>query len=103
MNDFSIVMTTCSGAAETQPIIDVLLQRRLAACIQTMPIQSHYIWNNAVHHEGEILLFIKCKTENYDDVEETILRLHSYELPEIIRVPIEGGLDRYLAWMAGTE
>jgi len=103
MREFSIVMTTCGGAGEAWSIVDALLSGRLAACIQTMPIQSHYIWEGAVQHEGETLLFIKCKAENYAEIEKTILRLHSYGVPEIIQVPIEGGFDKYLSWLGDPE
>ena len=102
MKEYSVVMTTCPGVDEAQPIIDALLEGRLAACIQAMPVQSHYIWEGSVQHEGETLLFIKCRTEAYEEIEATVLRLHSYELPEIVRIPISGGLDRYLAWLAAS-
>ena len=103
MDGFSIVMTACADGEKARPIIDALLEGRLAACIQALPVQSHYIWDGAVQHEGEVLLLIKCAAEKYDAIEETILRLHDYELPEIVQVPIAGGLDRYLDWIAGPR
>ena len=93
-------MTACASTEKAQPVIDELLRRRLAACVQVLPVQSHYIWEGAVQHENEALLFIKCKTEDYEKIEETILRLHEYDLPEIVRVPITAGFDRYLSWVA---
>jgi len=103
MNRFSIVMTTCADEGDARPIIDALLQERLAACVQVVPIHSHYIWDGAVRHEGEVLLMIKGKTENYEAIERTILSLHGYEVPEIILVPIEGGDGRYLSWLADPQ
>ena len=100
MREYSVVMTTCPGSEEAQMIADALLGEELAACIQTMPIQSHYIWEGAVQNGEEILLLIKGKSENYGAIEKAILRLHPYEVPEIIRLPVEGGHDRYLSWLA---
>ena len=99
MQEFSVLMTTCGNADRARPIIDVLLEERLAACVQLMPVQSHYIWENVVQHDDEVLLFIKCRTENYKAIEDVILRLHDYALPEIVQVPITDGFDKYLAWV----
>ena len=99
MQEFSVVITTCAGTDEANTIIDALLKARLAACIQAMPIQSHYIWEGDIQQSSELMLVIKCKSEDYKGIEETILRLHSYDLPEIVRIPIVEGLDRYLAWL----
>ena len=100
MQELSIVLTTSAGEDQAQPIIDALLEQRLAACVQALPVRSHYIWEGAVRHDIETLLIIKCKSENYKAIEETILQLHSYDLPEIVRIPIADGLDRYLDWIA---
>jgi len=100
MDNFSVVITTCPGTDVAQPIIEALLQERLAACIQVIPsVMSHYIWDGAVQHDSEVLLIIKGMTENYKAIEDTIVRLHPYEVAEIIRLPIEAGLDKYLAWL----
>ena len=103
MNGFSIVITTCADAAKAQPIIDALLNERLAACVQVMPINSHYIWEGAVQHDDEALLLIKCKAENFEPIKDLILNLHEYELPEVIQVPITDGLKPYLDWVAGPR
>ena len=100
MDKFSIIMTTCRDAVSARPIIDALLGEGLAACIQVLPIQSHYVWDGEVQHEGEALLLIKGRADCYGEIEAAILRLHDYELPEIIQVPIEGGLGGYLSWLA---
>ncbi|MCL2111794.1 MAG: divalent-cation tolerance protein CutA [Clostridiales bacterium] len=103
MDGFSIVMTTCGSADKARQISSALLDGGLAACVQAMPIESHYIWEGEVQNDDEVLLMIKGKTENYEGIEAEILRLHDYDLPEIIRVPIEGGLAGYLAWLAAPK
>ena len=103
VNGFSIVMTACADTEKAQKIINALLDARLAACIQAVPVQSHYIWDGAVRHEGEVLLLIKCSTENFKEIERAILLLHDYELPEIVQIPITDGFDRYLAWVADPK
>ena len=100
---YSIVMTACGSEEKAQPIVNALLYERLAACIQVLPVQSHYIWDGDVRHENEALLLIKCQTGDYNKIEETILRLHDYELPEIIRLPIAEGYDRYLSWITNPS
>ena len=100
MREFSIVMTTCGDADRARPITCALLEEGLAACVQVMPIQSHYIWEGAVQHEHEVLLLIKCRAENYKAIENVILRLHDYEVPEIVQIPITDGSRKYLDWVA---
>jgi periplasmic divalent cation tolerance protein len=92
-------MTACANADEAGPIVDALLSKGLAACVQSLAINSHYIWRGKINHETETLLLIKCRTDRFDAIREEILRLHRYELPEIIMVPVTGGLDRYLRWI----
>jgi periplasmic divalent cation tolerance protein len=92
-------MTACANSDDAKPIIEGLLEKRLAACVQALPIDSHYIWKGKVENASEVLLLIKCKTSNFAAIKDEILRLHPYELPEIVQIPIADGLDRYLAWI----
>ncbi|WP_446010864.1 divalent-cation tolerance protein CutA [Candidatus Electrothrix sp.] len=96
---YCIIITSYADEENGKKIINALLTARLAACIQTMPIQSYYHWQGKVAHDDERLLFIKTKPSLYAKVEETILAHHAYELPEIVQVPISTGLDRYLHWI----
>lgn len=98
---FCIIMTTYSSGKDGRRIVEGLLKRRLAACVQEIKINSHYRWKGAAHSERETLLFIKTKSALYRKVESFIRANHSYETPEIIRVPITKGLPEYLKWMAG--
>ena len=103
MHEFAIVMTTCADSEKARPIIDALLEAQLAACVQAMPIQSHYLWNGATQHEEEVLLLIKGKADNFEKIKETILTLNEYDLPEIIQIPITTGLAPYLSWLSNPE
>ncbi|MGI6747809.1 MAG: divalent-cation tolerance protein CutA [Anaerovoracaceae bacterium] len=99
---YAVVMTTCSNLKEAQVIIDALLADRLAACIQTMPINSHYYWNDEINRDSEILLYIKTKMELFEKIKSTILKNHSYDVPEIILLPIKNGHFPYLNWIDET-
>ena len=80
-------------------IIDALLEQRLAACVQVMPIQSCYRWQGKVCRDAEKLMLIKTKCALHAKVQEVILANHSYEVPEIIQMPIADGFPGYLDWI----
>jgi periplasmic divalent cation tolerance protein len=101
--DYAVVMTACANAEDAQPVIDALLSKKLAACIQLIPITSCYTWKGKVNKEGETLLLIKCRSDRFKAVKEEILGLHKYELPEIIQIPIVDGLEPYLEWIDNPE
>ena len=97
--NYAIVLTTCANDEEAKKIITELLNRKLAACIQTFSINSHYLWKGEVCNDDEIILLIKCNESNYSNIEACILSNHTYELPEIIVLPINNGLEKYLNWI----
>ena len=96
---YAVVMTTAASVEEAQKITDSLLEKKLAACVQHVNISSHYFWDNAICNDREILLLIKCKASLYSQIEECIKANHSYEIPEIISVPILDGSLPYLNWV----
>ena len=95
----AVVTTACANEDEADKIASVLINEGLAACVQMFPISSRYIWNGELCSDKEILLLIKCKRDNYAAIEPTILENHSYELPEILLTPVEGGYSKYLEWI----
>lgn len=99
MHSFCIVSTTFPTKESAKAMIDVVLEKNLGACIQLMPIESFYPWNVQVCEESECLMLIKTRTEHYDAIEALIQAHHPYEIPQILQIPIEKGLDAYLAWM----
>jgi periplasmic divalent cation tolerance protein len=96
---YSIVITTVSNREDAENIARALLERRLAACIQVTQIQSYYTWKEIVNVDDEQLLLIKCKQADFADIQQCIKANHSYEVPEIIQLPISAGLPDYLQWI----
>lgn len=99
MNNYCIISTAASSSAEADKITAALLEQRAAACVQQIKIESAYHWQGKIEHSPEILLLIKTKEDLYSEVEKLIKSNHSYQIPEIIRLPIEGGLPAYLNWI----
>ena len=98
---FCMVLTTAQGAT-TQKIIEALLSQELAACIQTMKVNSHYIWQGQLQNEAEDLLLIKAKAADWAAVEAAIRAVHDYETPEILRFDIDAGASSYLDWITSV-
>jgi len=99
-NDFCIVLTTFAKIEDAKPLVDNLLNKQLAACIQCFPIQSYYTWKGKVENDNEVLLVIKTRNSMYQEVEKEIKLNHSYETPEIVQIPITNGSNEYLDWMS---
>jgi periplasmic divalent cation tolerance protein len=100
MTDKKIVLTTTGTREEAGKIAIALLERRLAACVNLVAIESVYRWKDAVENAQEWLLVIKTTADAFEEVHAAIKELHSYELPECIVVPIENGSEEYLEWIA---
>lgn len=96
---YAVVLTTCANEGDAKTIIDAILKEQLAACIQLFPINSFYSWKGEVCNDKEVALLIKCKRDLCQEIENTIIEKHTYELPEIIVLPIDGGLKGYLNWI----
>lgn len=99
MTDKKIVLTTAGTREEAGRIARALVERRLAACVNVVAVESVYRWKEAVESAEEWLLVIKTTAAAFDEVEAAIQELHSYELPECIALPIEGGSEEYLEWI----
>lgn len=96
---FSIVMTTCANTRDAGKISDMLLRQRSAACVKFSEVSSSYWWNGKVKKSHETLLTILTQKKNVAKVMATIKRLHKYETPEIIEVPIRRGDKKYFRWV----
>jgi periplasmic divalent cation tolerance protein len=100
MTDFVQVLTTTGSEEEAGRIGEVLVERRLAACVQVVgPIVSRYRWQGAIEVEREWQCLAKTTRAAYGAVEAAIRELHSYDEPEIIATPIVAGSAGYLAWI----
>jgi periplasmic divalent cation tolerance protein len=96
---YCVVLTTCENTQQADKLASGLIEERLAACVQITAITSYYEWKGTVNHDSEQLLLIKAKAELYPRIEEFITGNHPYEVPEIVQIPVEGGLSSYLRWI----
>ncbi|KJY76319.1 divalent-cation tolerance protein CutA [Vibrio nigripulchritudo] len=98
-SEFCVVLTTVNDNETKRGIVSTLLTEKLAACIQVLPIESYYLWEEKVCEDGEQLLVIKTQSARYHHVEEVIKKLHNYEVPQVVQLPISSGLSEYLDWI----
>ena len=94
-----IVQTTTSNEEEAKKIAKILIQDKLAACVQLKDIESLYNWDGKLCCERETLLSIKTKKELFSKVKSKILELHSYDTPEIIELDISNIREDYLKFI----
>jgi periplasmic divalent cation tolerance protein len=96
-----LVLTNLPDRAAAERLADLLVEKRLAACVNILaPCRSVYRWNGVVQHDEEHPMLIKTTAERYPELEKALRAGHPYELPEIVAVPIERGLPAYLEWVA---
>jgi periplasmic divalent cation tolerance protein len=97
---FCLVLTTSPNLEEAKNIAKALVDTRLAACVQIgQPVQSIYRWKEKLEVTEEVQIFIKTKVSCFDELSQKIRALHSFEVPEIISIPIRSGLEDYLNWL----
>jgi len=100
MTDKIVVLTTCTSDEEAARIARAVVEKRLAACVSVMPaVRSFYRWKGVIEDDQESLMVIKSSRALFDQLRVEIEKLHSYELPEVIAVPIVDGSEGYLEWL----
>lgn len=98
--NYCIVFITCSEREEAERITHVLLDRQLIACANIVSdVQSFFWWKGAVDNAREILLIVKTKANQFEKICRLVKEHHSYEVPEIIALPILMGSQEYLQWI----
>ena len=103
MTDFQIVLSTCADREEAERIAHRLVEQQLAACVNILPgVQSIYRWQGSIESAAEVLLLIKTRSAHCPAVQSTIASLHSYEVPELLVLPVSGGSEAYLAWLKAS-
>lgn len=100
MESDPVIILSTAGEREARGIAQALVMQHLAACVNIMPVESMYLWKGKLCEDREHLLIIKTVTSNADSVMHEIRNLHSYELPEMIVLPVSGGYHPYLQWLA---
>jgi periplasmic divalent cation tolerance protein len=105
VTDKCVVLVTCGSAAEARRIARAVVEARLAACVNILPgaVNSIYRWKGKVESAREQLLLIKTSRKRLAKLQAAVERLHSYELPEFIALPIVAGSRAYLEWMAQKD
>jgi len=95
---YIVVLCTCSGD-EAARIAKTLVEEHLVACINVIDAESFFWWGEHVQEEKEKLMIMKTREDLWDNLRDRIRELHSYELPEIIAIPVKYGLEDYLEWI----
>ncbi len=102
-NECILMLTTMpQEGAKAQSLARQLVERRLAACVNRMRIDSTYRWQDGIEDEPEMLLLIKTTRARQAEVQQAVLEAHPYDVPEIIAVPIADGSDAYLQWLRSS-
>ena len=100
MPDPILLISTCETAEQAKRLATTLVEERLAACVNILPdVTSIYRWHGVVEHSTEHLLLIKTTDEQQAALEDRLVQLHSYDVPEILKLSITGGNGKYLAWL----
>lgn len=99
---FRVVLVTCGTLTEARRIARKVVSRRLAACVNIIlsPVESFYIWKGKLEKAREYLLMIKTTAGRLVELEKEVTRLHSYDVPEFVALPIAEGSSAYLFWLS---
>jgi periplasmic divalent cation tolerance protein len=97
MNEHCVIYITAGSKEEAENLSRGLVEKKLAFCVNTIPgITSTYHWEGNIHVDNEILLIVKTRLDRYEDLEQWVKSNHSYDVPEIVSLPIQKGLPEYL-------
>lgn len=101
--DFVVVLVTAGSADEAARVGRTLVDERLVACANVVgPIRSIYRWEGAVDEAAEHLLVMKARAADVAAIDARVRALHSYDVPEVLALPVVGGSAAYLAWVAAS-
>ena len=102
MTDKIVVFSTAASAAEAETIARRLVEERLAACVNVVTgVRSFYRWKGKIEDSPEWLLVIKSSRGRFEGLRAALEKLHSYEVPEAIALPVVEGAANYLNWLEG--
>ena len=95
-----VIFITASNKQEAGKIASALIEKKLAACVNIVEkVESVFWWQGKVDRSGEALMVAKSKKDKFNKIVKLVKSLHSYEVPEIIALPIVAGEKSYLAWI----
>jgi len=97
---YIVVLVTASGKEEAERIVNALLKEKLIACANIFgPVSSNFWWKGKIDSAEEYMVFMKTDEKLFEELAERVRQLHSYEVPEIIALPIIKGFRKYLEWI----
>jgi periplasmic divalent cation tolerance protein len=96
---YGVLLTTTPSREEAQKIARLLIDEKLAACVQLLPIESFYCWQGKTQNEAEMLLLVKTRAALFEGTIARIKAVHSYTVPEIVAMPFTAGFGSYFDWM----
>jgi periplasmic divalent cation tolerance protein len=99
-----VVLVTCGTLTEARNIARAAVGKRLAACVNVVlsPVDSYYTWKGKLETAREYLLVMKTAAKKLAELEKEVKRLHGYDVPEFIALPITEGSTAYLSWLQGS-
>ncbi len=98
-----LVLVTCSSVKEADKIVDALLGKKLISCASILPgVKSKFRWKGNIEKAEEIIIMAKTRAPKFAALDKEVRRVHSYEVPEVIALPIIAGSDKYLNWIADS-
>jgi periplasmic divalent cation tolerance protein len=99
-DSYSVILTTAGSPGEAESLAGGLVERKLVACAQLLPISSIYRWEGRVEKDSEVLLLLKARADLYEEIESHILANHSYDTPEVLQLGVTQGSEGYLTWIS---
>jgi periplasmic divalent cation tolerance protein len=97
------VFITAPNNEEASRLAEMLVERKLAACVQILPaMESVYRWQGKIERQAEVLLIAKTLASKFAELEREVSTLHSYETPEIVAVPLSEVSEKYLQWLTAS-
>jgi periplasmic divalent cation tolerance protein len=104
MTDKIVVLVTCESLKQARTLARTLVERRLAACgnVVEAPVRSIYRWKGRVESAQEFLVIFKSSRRRFAAIDAAVRKLHSYDVPEIIALPVIAGARGYLDWIADS-
>lgn len=99
-NEAIVVFITTANSEEAARLANMLVELRLAACVQILPeMESVYRWQGKIERQKEVLLIAKTTRSRFEELEREVRAIHSYETPEIVALPLAAGSPPYLEWL----
>lgn len=99
MKKFVFLYSTAGKKKDAERIAKYLLQKKLIACANIFPIESHYWWQNKIEYAKEYAMILKTMAKNYQKIEQAVKKIHPYNCPCLVILELKGGYRPYLDWI----